>query len=289
MKLLIRQGRLVDPAGGIGGVMDILVEDGAVVMIGSDLYVPRARVIEASGLTVCAGLVDMHVHLREPGYEYKETISTGSAAAVRGGFTSIACMPNTSPTVDTPERIAFIKRQAEKAGLSNIFPIAAVSMGQRGEVLTDAEALRASGAVALSDDGMPVQSANLMRDALIRAGRQQLTVMTHCEDATLVQNRSLNEGRVSRALGLEGRPAIAEELMVMRDAMLAEETGSPVHICHVPPPGRSRSWSGTSAGAYPSPARPAPSISPSPRTKFCNRALWPGSIPRCAPSPTWTP
>lgn len=233
MKLLIRHGRLVDPAGGIGGVMDILVENGAVAMIGSDLRIPDAQVIEAAGFTVCAGLVDMHVHLREPGFEYKETIATGAAAAVRGGFTSIACMPNTSPTVDTPELVAFVRRQAEKAGFANVFPIAAVSIGQRGEVLADPEALRAAGAVALSDDGVPIQSANLMRDALIRAGRQQLAVLTHCEDATMVQSRALNEGRVSRALGLDGRPAIAEEIMIMRDAMLAEETGTPVHICHV--------------------------------------------------------
>jgi len=233
LKLLIRHGRLIDPVGGIGGMMDILIENGLVAVIGSDLYVPDAPVIDAAGLTVCAGLVDMHVHLREPGFEYKETIATGSAAAVRGGFTSIACMPNTRPTVDTPEMVAIVKRLAKSVGLANVFPIAAVSLGQRGETLTDIEALHAAGAVALSDDGLPIQSANLMRDALIRAQFHQLTILTHCEDASMVENRAVNEGRVSRVLGLDGRPAIAEELMVMRDAMLAEETGVPVHICHV--------------------------------------------------------
>ncbi len=233
MKLLIRGGRLVDPVGGIGGVMDILIENGSVAVIGSELCVPDADVVDAAGLVVCAGLVDMHVHLREPGFEYKETIATGSAAAVHGGFTSIACMPNTSPAVDTPEMVAFVRRQAEHAGLANVYPIAAVSTGQKGKALTDVEALHDAGAVALSDDGLPVQSANLMRDALIRANFHKLTILSHCEDATMVENRAVNEGRVSRALGLDGRPAIAEELMVMRDAMLSEETGAPVHICHV--------------------------------------------------------
>jgi len=233
LKLLIRSGRLVDPVGGIGGIMDILLENGLISVIGSELTVPDAKVIDAAGLVVCAGLVDMHVHLREPGFEYKETIATGSAAAVGGGFTSIACMPNTRPPVDTPEAVAFVRSQAKRAGLANVFPIAAVSVGQRGEALTDAEALRTAGAVALSDDGLPVQSANLMRDALIRASCRKLTILAHCEDATMVGNKAVNEGRVSRLLGLDGRPAIAEELMVMRDAMLAEETGAPVHICHV--------------------------------------------------------
>ena len=233
MKLLIQKGRLVDPVGGIGGVMDILVENGAVAVIGSDLRAPDAQVIDARGLTVSAGLVDMHVHLREPGFEYKETIATGSRAAVRGGFTSIACMPNTRPAVDCPEQIAYIKARAAEAGQARVWPIGCVSVGQKGEVLTDAGALKEAGAVALSDDGVPVQDANLLRDALIRSKRLDLTVLSHCEDANMVRNYAVNEGRVSRKLGLPGRPAIAEDIMVMRDCMLAEETDSAVHICHV--------------------------------------------------------
>jgi dihydroorotase len=233
VKLLIRQGRLVDPVGGIGGVMDVLIEDGKVAVIGSDLRSPNASVIDARGLTVCAGLVDMHVHLREPGFEYKETIATGSRAAARGGFTSIAPMPNTRPVIDSPERVADLLHRADAACGVRIWPIGAVSVGQGGEVLTDAAALTGAGAVALSDDGVPVQNANLMRDALIRAKRQHITVLSHCEDADMVKNYAVNEGRVSRVLGLPGRPAIAEELMVARDAMLAEETGGAVHICHV--------------------------------------------------------
>ena len=233
MKLLIRQGRLVDPVGGIGGIMDILLEDGKVAVIGSDIRESDAEVIDARGLTVCAGLVDMHVHLREPGFEYKETVETGAAAAARGGFTSIACMPNTKPTTDTPEVIDLVKQKAAQACGVHVWPIGAVSRGQKGQELTDFEALKAAGAVALSDDGVPVQSANLMRDGLILAHRQNLTILSHCEDADMVKNYAGNEGRISRQLRISGRPAIAEELMVARDAMLAEETGAAVHICHI--------------------------------------------------------
>ncbi len=233
MKLLIRQGRLVDPVGGIGGVLDILIEDGKVAVIGSDIREPSARVIDASGLTVCAGLVDMHVHLREPGFEYKETIASGARAAAAGGFTAVACMPNTRPTIDTPEGVSFVKERAALAGGAQVWPIAAVSKGQRGQEVNDYEALKAAGAVALSDDGVPVQNANLLRDAMILAHRQGLTVLSHCEDADMVQNFAVNEGRVSRQLRIPGRPAIAEELQVMRDAMLAEETGAALHICHI--------------------------------------------------------
>ncbi|MEA4955250.1 MAG: dihydroorotase [Pseudoflavonifractor sp.] len=233
MKLLIRQGRLVDPVGGIGGVLDILIENGKVAVIGSDIREPSARVINASGLTVCAGLVDMHVHLREPGFEYKETIASGAKAAAAGGFTAVACMPNTRPTIDTPEGVSFILERAALAGGAQVWPIAAVSKGQKGQEVTDYDALKAAGAVALSDDGVPVQNANLLRDAMILAHRQGLTILSHCEDANMVQNFAVNEGRVSRQLRIPGRPAIAEELQVMRDAMLAEETGAALHICHI--------------------------------------------------------
>lgn len=233
MKLLIQQGRLVDPVSGIGGVMDVLVEDGKIAVLGSDIRDPEAEVLDARGLTICAGLVDMHVHLRDPGQEYKETIETGTRAAARGGFTSVACMPNTRPAIDCAEQISYVKSKAEEACGVNVWPIGAVSQGEKGEALTDFEELKQAGAVALSDDGMPVQNANLMRDALILAHRQDLTVLSHCEDADMVKNYAVNEGRVSRQLRLPGRPAIAEEIMVARDAMLAEETGAAVHICHI--------------------------------------------------------
>ena len=233
MKTLIRQGRLVDPATGIGGVMDILIEDGKIAVIGSTILDEEAEVLDARGLVVCAGLVDMHVHLREPGFEYKETVQTGAAAAAAGGFTAIACMPNTKPATDSPEQIAYVLGKAEQACGVRILPIGAVTVGQKGRELTDFEALKRAGAVALSDDGVPVQNANLVRDALILAKRKDMTVLSHCEDADMVKNYALNEGKVSRQLRLPGRPAIAEELQVARDAMLAEETGGAVHICHV--------------------------------------------------------
>ena len=233
MKLLIRQGRVVDPVTGIGGMMDLLIEDGKIAYLGSHAPHDADETIDANGWVVSAGLVDMHVHLREPGFEYKETIATGCEAAARGGFTSIACMPNTKPVVDSPEVLELIRKKAAAACGVNVWPIGAVTMGEKGERLADFEALRAAGAVAFSDDGCPVQNANLMRDALICAAQQERTVLSHCEDLDMVGNRAVNEGRISRRLRIDGRPAIAEELQVMREAMLAEETESAVHICHI--------------------------------------------------------
>lgn len=233
VKLLIRQGRLIDPVGGIGGIMDILLENGKVAVIASHIQdEPDAQIIPAEGLVVSAGLVDMHVHLRDPGLTYKETIPTGRRAAAAGGFTAVACMPNTKPVADCPEVLAQIRERAKGPG-SRVFPIGALTLGEKGETLSDAQALKQAGAVALSDDGMPVQNANVMRDGLIKAARQELTVLSHCEDAELVKNYAVNEGRISRTLNIPGRPAIAEELMVARDAMLAEETDTAVHICHI--------------------------------------------------------
>jgi len=233
VKLLIRQGRLIDPVGGIGGIMDILIENGRIAVIGSDLRAPDAQVVDARGLTVCAGLIDMHVHLREPGFEYKETIATGARAAAAGGFTAVACMPNTRPTIDRPEGVSYVLRQAEKAGGAQVWPIAAVTQGEAGQELNDYAALKAAGAVAISDDGVPIQNVSLLRDAMILAHRQDLVLLSHCEDRDLVQDFAVNEGKISRQLRIPGRPAIAEELQVMREAMLSEETGSPVHICHI--------------------------------------------------------
>jgi dihydroorotase len=213
--------------------MDILVEDGKIAVIGSSLSEPYAQVIDAKGLVVSAGLVDMHVHLREPGFEYKEDITSGTLAAAKGGFTSIAPMPNTKPVIDSPEGVAYLRKRAGESCGVNVWPVGAVSVGELGQQATDPKALKEAGAVALSDDGVPVMDANLMRDQLIRASRQGMTILAHSEDINMVQNYAVNEGRVSRQLGIPGRPGIAEEYMVMRDAMLAEETGTAVHICHI--------------------------------------------------------
>ena len=233
MKRLIRQGRVVDPVTGIGGVMDLLIDDGVIAVMASHIQDEADEVLDATGLVVSAGLVDMHVHLREPGFEYKETIATGCAAAARGGFTSIACMPNTRPVVDSPEQLAYVRKKADEACGVHVWPIASVTVGEEGEELTRFDELAEAGAVAFSDDGCPVQNANLMRDALILGKRYKRTILSHCEDLDMVGNRAVNEGPISRRLRIDGRPAIAEELQVMREAMLAEETEGAVHICHV--------------------------------------------------------
>ena len=233
MKLLIQHGRVVHPVTGEVVLQDLLAEDGKISLLERGLPPEADQIIDATGLVVCPGLVDMHVHLRDPGLTYKEDILTGCAAAARGGVTALACMANTDPTVDCPEQVSYVLNRAKEACGVQVYPIAALSMGLRGEELTDAEALKKAGAVALSDDGSNVDNANLMRDAMIRARRQELPILCHCEDTSMVEGRAVNEGSVSRQLWLEGRPAIAEEIMVMRDAMLAEETGAHVHICHV--------------------------------------------------------
>lgn len=233
MKLLIKHGRVVDPVSGTVSIQDLYIENGKVVQLEKDIRQEADQIIDADGLVVCPGLVDMHVHLRDPGLTYKEDIFTGTAAAAHGGVTSVACMANTDPVVDTPEQVRYVKDKAAQANGVHVYPIAAVSMGMRGEEPSDADALKKAGAIALSDDGCNVDNANLMRDVMIHAKRLEMPVLCHCEDTTMVEGRAVNEGSVSRQLWLEGRPAIAEEIMVMRDAMLAEETGAHVHICHV--------------------------------------------------------
>ena len=233
MKLLIQNGRVVDPVNATVSILDIFAENGRIVQMEKNIEAEADVVLDATGLIVCPGLVDMHVHLRDPGLTYKEDIFTGTAAAARGGVTAVACMANTDPVVDSPEQIQYIKEKAAQGNGVHVYPIGAVSVGMRGEEPTDGDALKQAGAVALSDDGCNVDNANLMRDVMILAKRLQLPVLCHCEDTSMVENRAVNEGSVSRQLWLEGRPAIAEEIMVMRDAMLAEETGAHVHICHI--------------------------------------------------------
>ena len=233
MKLLIKNGKLVDPVSGTISQTDLLVENGKVALIEKGIECEAEQVIDAKGLMVCPGLVDMHVHLRDPGLTYKEDIFTGTQAAARGGVTSLVCMANTSPVLDCPEQITYVKEKAAQACGVNVYPVGAVTEHLRGRELTDFAALKEAGAIALSDDGNNIDDANVMRDALIKARRQGMTILAHCEDTNMVGNRGVNEGSVSRQLGLEGRPAIAEELVIMRDAMLAEETQAAVHVCHI--------------------------------------------------------
>lgn len=231
--MLIQNGTIIDPAGSLSGKRDLMIENGVITMIAERIENARAQVIDATGLYISTGLIDMHVHLRDPGLTYKEDILTGSEAAAHGGFTSIACMPNTKPVADHADTVEYIRQRASGNCGVHVLPIGAVSIGEAGEQRTNFKELKEAGVVALSDDGVSVMNANLMRDALLRANRRGLTVLSHCEDENMVRGRGVNEGRISRALGLPGRPAIAEELMVMRDAMLAEETRTAVHICHV--------------------------------------------------------
>lgn len=232
MRLLIRSGRAVDPARGVDDTLDILIDEGRIVQLGKHLETDGAQALDASGLAVAPGLVDMHVHLREPGFEAKETVSTGCAAAARGGVTTLVAMPNTRPVTDCPEIVTLVRDRAAPTGV-NVLPAGAVTTGQGGRQLTDFAALKAAGVPALTDDGVPIQNLALLRQAMLWAKELGLPLLDHCEDRDMVQNFAVNEGKISAQLGLPGRPAIAEELQIMRDVMLAEETGAHVHICHI--------------------------------------------------------
>jgi dihydroorotase len=233
MKLLLKGGRVVDPRQNMDSVADVLVENGKIARIEKDITEEGARVIDVSNMLVVPGLIDMHVHLREPGFEYKETIETGSTSAVAGGFSSIACMANTNPVNDNKSVTDFIKRQANLADMANVYPVAALTMDQQGKVLTEFGDLKDSGAVALSDDGNPVMDSGLMRNALEYAHSLDIPVISHCEDSTLSAGGFMNEGFVSTELGLCGIPNIAEDVMVARDIAISAFTKAPVHIAHV--------------------------------------------------------
>ncbi|MGE0592929.1 MAG: dihydroorotase [Vicinamibacterales bacterium] len=234
MKRLFRGGRVVDPVNGLDGDMDVLVDGDRIARVGRDLPLDDAVVVEVpKGFIVCPGLIDIHVHLREPGQEHKETVATGVASAVAGGFTAVACMPNTSPVNDNANVTAFILAKAAEAGLARVYPIGAVSRGQKGEQLADIGELHAAGCVAITDDGHPVKTALLMRRALEYAGMFGMPVIEHSEDPSLKGEGVAHEGVVAAALGLRGIPGACEAIMVERDVLLAELTGSAVHVAHM--------------------------------------------------------
>jgi dihydroorotase len=234
-RLLLKNARLVDPAASRDGVFDLLIDAGRIERVGHDLLVTGdTRVVTIpSGLIVCPGLIDMHVHLREPGQEHKETVATGTAAAVAGGFTAVACMPNTTPVNDNAGVTEYILKKAAEANLARVYPIGAVSRGQAGEQLADIAELRQAGCVAVSDDGRPVATALLMRRALEYAGMFEMVVIEHCEELTLKGDGVAHEGFQASALGLRGIPGAAESIMALRDISLAELTGGAVHIAHL--------------------------------------------------------
>ncbi len=232
--LLIRGGRVVDPSQELDGRADVLIEDGVVTACGPELKAPDgAREVDAAALVVTPGLIDMHVHLREPGQEYKETIDSGARAAAAGGFTAVACMPNTAPVNDDPSVTEFVLRQAERAGSARVHPIAAVSRGLEGRELTEFGAQRRAGAVALSDDGRPVWNAALMRQALRYARHFDLPVIQHAEELELSGDGVMHEGRFSTLLGVSGIPGAADDVMVCRDLVLTADTGGRYHLAHM--------------------------------------------------------
>ncbi|HIU57349.1 MAG TPA: dihydroorotase [Candidatus Ornithomonoglobus merdipullorum] len=234
MKILIKNGRVIDPANGIDKITDIYVENGVISEVGADpdLEGVEMEVIDASGMCVAPGLVDMHVHLREPGQEYKEDIESGTLAAAFGGVTSVACMPNTDPVVDNEAIVSFIKTKAEEVGYVNVFPIGAVSKGLEGKYLAEIGEMVFAGAVAVSDDGMPVVNSGLMRRAIEYSEMFDIPVISHCEDPALGEG-DMNEGAVATSMGLRGISRAAEEVMAARDILVAEAVGGRVHIAHI--------------------------------------------------------
>lgn len=231
--LLIKGGRIIDPAGRVDRVGDLLLENGKVARIGDELTAARAQTIDASGLIVCPGLIDIHVHLREPGDEDEETIETGTAAAVAGGFTSVACMPNTNPPLDDEAAIEFICRQSQRAGSCNVYPIGAITKNRQGKELAEIGQMVRSGAVGFSDDGCGVANTQLMLQALNYVRMFDKAIMQHCEDPYIAGGGVMNGGATAVRLGLPGINPIAEELMLQRDLTLVRATGARYHVCHI--------------------------------------------------------
>ncbi len=234
MKLIIREGRLIDPSSGLDRIGDIAIEDGKITSVGEEISdAGFTRVVSAAGKIVAPGLIDMHVHLREPGREDEETISSGTRAAACGGFTSVVCMANTFPPIDTAGAVEFIRSRARDEGVVRVYPVGAVTKALEGKELSEMSELVAGGVVAVSDDGQPIMNSSIMRLALEYASMFDIPVISHCEDRYLSDGGVMNEGYVSTILGLPGIPASGEEAMVARDIMLSHLTGSPLHIAHV--------------------------------------------------------
>jgi dihydroorotase len=232
--LLLRGGRVIDPSRGLDQTADLLIQDGKIAGVGAGLGTPDgAETRELRGAVIAPGLVDLHVHLREPGNEDVETIATGARAAAAGGFTAVCAMPNTDPVTDNQAAVGFIVRQSQRAGSARVHPIGAISVGQKGEQLAEFGELVGAGAVAVSDDGRPVASGHLMRTALEYARTFGIPVADHCEEPTLARGGVMHEGLVATRMGLKGIPTAAEEIMVARDLLLAELVGGRIHLCHM--------------------------------------------------------
>jgi len=235
-QILLQQGRLIDPSSGTDRVVDILIEDGTIRTIGTGLTAADGcEVVDLAGRVVAPGFVDMHVHLREPGYEHKETIATGTLAAAFGGFTAVCCMPNTNPAIDDESIVEFVKSQGKRSnrGIVDVFPVGAVTKGRDGKLMAPISELVQAGAIGLSDDGAPVHDAAIMRRAMEYASMYNVPIIQHCEDLALAKGGVMNEGETATRLGLPGIPNVAEEVMLARDVMLAEFTRARYHAAHV--------------------------------------------------------
>lgn len=233
MKLLIKNGRVINPATNIDEVMDVLVVDGIVEKLEKNINDDADKIIDADKCWVTPGFIDVHVHLRDPGYEYKETIATGTRAAAKGGFTTICCMPNTNPVTDSEIMVEYIKMKAARDGVVNVLPIGAITKGQKGEELANIGQMANAGACAISEDGKSVLSSGLLKTAMKYAKMFNIPVLSHCEDISLVGGGSMNAGAASQLLGLKGISNDSEEVIVARDIILARSTQSKLHICHV--------------------------------------------------------
>jgi dihydroorotase len=233
MSIVIKNGRVIDPASQTDRVADVLIVEGKIAGVAPNLSSPGARIVDATGMVVAPGFIDMHVHLREPGFEHAETIESGSRAAAAGGFTSICCMPNTKPINDSATVTSYIVERARRKAVVNVFPIGAITKGSAGEELAAIGAMKAAGAVAISDDGMPVMNSRVMRRAMEFARSYDLPVIDHCEDLNLSAGGDMHEGARSVRWGLRGIPAASEDVMVARDLLLAQLTGARYHVAHI--------------------------------------------------------
>lgn len=233
MTTLIKNGRVIDPSINCDKIIDILIEDNIIKQIGENLTTNVDNIIDAQKKWVVPGLIDIHVHLRDPGYEYKETIETGSKSAAKGGFTTICCMPNTNPVIDNKTIVEYIKLKAEKYSCVNVLPIGSITKGQKGEELSDIEQMVKSGACAISEDGKTVINTKLLKEAMKLGTKFNIPMMSHCEDINLVQGGAMNEGTNSQRLGIKGISNDSEEVIEARDIIIAKSTGIHLHLCHI--------------------------------------------------------
>ena len=231
-KILIKRARIIDPSQNLDGVKDILIEKGRIKALGDDLFESEAYIIEAKGFIACPSFVDLHVHLRDPGQEYKEDLKSGMQSAVAGGFTHLVCMPNTKPPIDSPEIAQYIIKKAENIGLCKVLPAGAITKGRKGQELVDFYQLKKASCIAFTDDGSPLMDSGLMEKALKLTSQLGSFIMNHCEDDRLAYGH-INEGKVSSMLGISSRPASAEDILIARDCILAHHTGGHIHIQHI--------------------------------------------------------